>query len=209
MFNLSSSKTLSSPRLAQPRWYACVPPRLPHLNTKTSDTAPLTVDPLILQGTLFGHAVSILIDSGATSNFLSQDFYSKHFPSSQSSVTTQSVTLADGTAQPCGPLIGPLRLQMDSLKDSMTLLPTQLQNYDVILGTPWLTTHDLQVDWIEGSLTIPSCNKTHILHSTTPLSYIKHPLILSPLQLKCLARKENIPIWLGILQSTQDGHELF
>ena len=98
---------------------------------------------------------------------------------------------------------------MDSFKDLVTLLPTQLQNYDVILGTLWLTTHNPQVDWIEGSLTILLGNKTHSLHSTTPLSYVNHPLILSPLQLKRLAQKENIPIWLGILQSTQDGHELF
>ena len=182
---------------------------LPLATSKSLHMAPLTVEPLVLQGTLSGHSVKILIDSGATSNFLSLDFLSKHFPA-KSANFSQSVTLADGTSQPCGPLIGPLRLQMDSFKDSVTLLPTQLHHYDVILGTPWLTTHNPKIDWEEGSLTI--CNKgtSHSIHSTTNLSYVDHPLVLSPLQLKRLARKEDIPIWLGILQISSEGdYELF
>ena len=73
----------------------------------------LTVEPFLFSGTISSHSVTILLDSGATANFISHSFLEKHPSLSQkfqASFSSETITLADGTIFPCGKSIGPLRL---------------------------------------------------------------------------------------------------
>ena len=73
----------------------------------------LTVEPFLFSGTISSHSVTILLDSGATANLISQSFLENHPSLSQkfqTSFSSETITLADGTTLPCGKPIGPLRL---------------------------------------------------------------------------------------------------
>ena len=117
----------------------------------------LTIEPFLFNGTISGHSITILLDSGATTNFISQSFLDKHPSLShkfQTSFSLETITLADGTTLPCGKPIGPLRLQVNTYKDRLHFIPTQLHHYDVILGTPWLTTYN-PCNWLDWRYPLP------------------------------------------------------
>ena len=108
---------------------------------------------LVLEGKCFGNPVSVLVDSGAT-----DDFVGKHFVDSQTNAPVmtckpRAVKLADGTKCSVEYVVS-AALQLGELHEARSLLVTELDGYDVILGKPWLTAHNPSIDWIADTVTV-------------------------------------------------------
>ena len=103
---------------------------------------------LKLQGTVSGARATILIDCGATGNFISKSFVSrfvrKPLPMEASMDT---ITLADGSSQPAGGIHRSVPIRIMEYKDTLDFTSTTLGGYDVIFGMPWLLQYNPIVDW--------------------------------------------------------------
>ena len=95
---------------------------------------------------------SILIDCGASGNFLSEGFATSH--GLALSTSDKLVKLADGLARPAAGTARAVRVRVGTYVDALDLTVTQLGGYDVILGMPWLIEHEPHVDW-KGTFSTP------------------------------------------------------
>ena len=135
-------------KLSQTEVAKKTPPRSllhPHqVNQLTTPASQL----LKLQGTISGASATILIDCGATGNFISKSFVSrfvrKPLPMEAS---LDTITLADGSSQPAGGIHRSVPIRIMEYKDALDFTSTTLSGYDVIFGMPWLLQYNPIVDW--------------------------------------------------------------
>ena len=107
-----------------------------------------------MQGTLFGRPAVFLLDSGATGNFVSSAFVRAHnLPSSPLS-RPDLVTLADGSQQTAGCIVQSAAVRIASYSDSLDLVSLALQDYDAILGMPWLERVNPEINWRQRTVTL-------------------------------------------------------
>jgi hypothetical protein len=93
-------------------------------------------------GTVTGLQAALLVDSGASLNFVSQTFVTRHgLATSPHQGPLQTATLADGSATPImGTLLTQLWVQNVSCSVMLHVLALD-SPWDVILGEPWLLAH--------------------------------------------------------------------
>lgn len=135
--------------------------------------------------------VKVMIDSGATGNVISQravQFYGLQTLTRTSDPVSAS-TVDDSTITSTSILPGAkLHLGKHTSTLNLTVLPIS-QDYDILLGTPWLRFYNPSIDWETGMITL----KTARGHSSTitAADYRRpdHPLLISALQFKRLSRK--------------------
>ena len=103
---------------------------------------------LRFDGKINGHRATILVDSGSTHDFISERFVDRHKLMAVSSSDTLNVTLADGTATTRPrKSVGPVRLVIDRLGEDQCFTVFPLAQYDVILGKPWLTRNNPDINF--------------------------------------------------------------
>jgi hypothetical protein len=96
-----------------------------------------TTKPLIIKGTLNHAPISILIDSGATGNFISQQAVD-HFSFSIDSVPSISIVFANGAKGVCNKAATAAYLRFQEHEERINLRVVSLPKHDIILGKPWL-----------------------------------------------------------------------
>jgi hypothetical protein len=158
----SSSKTID-PRQAKSRI-----PSLKRSHRRSSDPSIRVTSSQINQlktqtstlfkivGTVAGVPAVILIDSGATGNFVSSKFISRIPPESSLRIVASSDTIRgyDGSCQPAGGLYPSVLIRISDYSDSLDLTVASLHDNDVILGMPWLESLNPQVDWRGATLSL-------------------------------------------------------
>lgn len=107
---------------------------------------------LKLAGTLHNHPVSILIDSGASSNFINSNFLHRHNLPSETSALTHQITLADGSHQLSNLITKRTPIQIGSYRDRLRFVALPLEGHDLILGMPWLRRCQPHIDWRRGTV---------------------------------------------------------
>ena len=130
-----------------------------HPNPRTARVTSLHGSPhqpqLILRGYYYGCPARILLDCGATGDFISRDYVTTHnLPTS--SQTPLDITLADGiTQETCDSRTTPSNLHIGpySIKTGFNLTALN-SDYGIILGMSWLTDENPQIDWVKHQLTI-------------------------------------------------------
>src|SRR6185312_6252400 len=100
---------------------------------------------ITLHGRLGPHAAVILVDSGATGNFVSSSFVRSHDLAFTSDSTL--IKLADGREQPAAGLLAAAPVTVGSYSDTIDLTITDLSGYDIILGMSWLHHYNPTIDW--------------------------------------------------------------
>ena len=116
--------------------------------------------------------VQVLIDSGATRDFVSTKtakliagkLYEKEHP--------YPLTMADGSpVQHEGGWITKylreVRLKISDHDEVINLDVVQVK-YDVVLGTPWLRRHNPQIDWVKKTLKFPLCSTDRMGNRSFP-----------------------------------------
>ena len=115
---------------------------------------------LKLRGYIADHPATIMIDSGASHNFVDPAFVERAKLRLTSS--DRSVKLADGTLVKA---LGSIRTDYTlaaargiPIPFNSTFTATPLEGYDAILGMDWLDTHDPIIGWKDRSISIRSAD---------------------------------------------------
>lgn len=106
----------------------------------------------IVEGTISGEGAKILIDSGASRDFISKKYADKfELPSAKGTDTTYVAKLANGKLERCnGVALGEVTLGSYTERRGFTV--TNLEGFDAILGLPWLRKHNPSIDWTERTM---------------------------------------------------------
>ena len=118
---------------------------------------PLSKDPhgdlsrrlLIVHGRLNGKRAKILIDSGSQLDLVDSHF--KDLPRGRVEQGS-TVSLAGGQQQDASVVTPPLKMELGKWSCQLELRATALEQYDVILGKPWLTSANPQISWRHNTM---------------------------------------------------------
>ena len=99
--------------------------------------------------------INAMIDSGATEDFIDQEVCNKHGIKMIKAKHPREIYLADGKPSAMGPVTHMTKVPMDisSHRELAVFQVANLQNYEVILGMPWLRKHNPTIDWNDKNIT--------------------------------------------------------
>ena len=116
-----------------------------------------------------GHIARILIDCGASHNFISEDFVKSHDLKADH-ISCVSVTFASGMKSYLDQALMTFELKLDNFSDIITsayVFPTiHGTEYGVILGLPWLFKNNPLIDWKTQIITIKVNDRNYFLKTT-------------------------------------------
>ena len=134
---------------------------------------------VVLKCPSFEHRTYAMLDCGAQASYIDHFFAKSLNLNLRQKATPVNLFTVDGS-----PIVtGPVTMECDiSLKindhvEDITLDVTKLGHYPVILGIPWLKTHDPQVVWSKNHLLFTSdfCIKNCLSHSPVVHALAEHP----------------------------------
>jgi hypothetical protein len=141
-----------------------------------------------IKGTINGHRAVVLVDCGASGDFISERFVQQHNLKLTPTAGTdrgrvkQSVTLADGTVKQLAGMLSKASLVIGTYSDGINLSVMPLQGYDCILGMTWLTQHKPHIQWTERIVQFSHKNKHHVLRASDPHT---EPTVCASVKLTC------------------------
>jgi hypothetical protein len=143
---------------------------------------------LVFEGELAGRKVSILVDSGASTQFMSERLAKElSLPLTEKKVGSE-VRLVDGSAIESTHFIE-FRYSIGPFSEIELFHLLTLASYDLILGRPWLDRHNPDVDWPNNRmrLTYESKRYTLVARTLKPLENAEaHTLALSTMELSSI-----------------------
>jgi Retroviral aspartyl protease len=153
-------------------------PHSPSIFTMTSTTQPL----IRIGGFVNHHPVTILIDSGGSGNFVSSTFVQRH-SKIKAQPSNSTVALADGTTRPTS-IVKSATIRIMTYTDDIDFVVCPLVGYDVILGMPWLSHYNPNIDWEHHEVSfVDKHGESHKFHSdvspSVSLSLPSTPLVTS------------------------------
>lgn len=129
---------------------------------KTSNESKLEHDLLITQVRVGRHSARCLIDSGATHNFAAAEWIEEAGITTSENQAEISLTMADGRRQLLKETVTPrLRLDIGGHVSWETLTVIPLQGYDMVLGMPWLSRQNPDVDFTNNIVTLSGEGGNH------------------------------------------------
>ena len=135
--------------------------------------------PFKLRGAINGASTTLMLDSGASSEFIDTEFARRCGLSLTPS--TRTIRLADGTVvSASGEVTVDFTLVPSSVNGApipftATFTATPLEGYDAILGMTWLSEHDPVVGWRDKSIEIRSAGRKS--HFVRPLADESQPVV--------------------------------
>ncbi|KAJ9522565.1 hypothetical protein QJQ45_008331 [Haematococcus lacustris] len=146
-----------------------------------------------------GHSVSVLIDGGATGSFIDSAFCAKFDIQTAQKVSPHFISLADGHQQPSNAMIPNARFRLGTYKGEQTLHVTQLHDFDIILGKPWLAEINPRIDWKANIMRFQHAGRQHTLRPPVKQpgtsDTANNPLLISSAQLRT-AVSDKCPVFL-------------
>jgi transposase InsO family protein len=119
---------------------------------------------LTISGKLNGRAVRVLVDSGASENFISEKAVKIAGCQTRNKVESP-VVLADGRKVNSKKETLPCDLMMGTYKGKMKFVVFPLPRYDVILGKGWLEKINPRIDWRENVIEFREHGQSHVISS--------------------------------------------
>jgi len=117
-----------------------------------------------LSGTIAGHSAVILVDCGASGQFIGSSFVRQHSLPLAKAATLETVTLADGHTQPAAGVVSSVPVVVSSYTESLGFVVTDLSGYDAIFGMSWLVHYNPVVDWRGATLSfVDEHARKHVL----------------------------------------------
>jgi hypothetical protein len=142
-----------------------------------------------------------LIDSGATDNYIdSRVVHDLCIPTC--TVPGKSVKLANGTLQDASERVSLLDFRISAFKDSQAFTVTHLAVDDIVLGKPWLTQHNPDIDWQANVVSV-------VRHG---VEYTLPPIIVDPEDVSLISAMQAIKAvergataFIAVLMEVQPG----
>ncbi|XP_062088454.1 uncharacterized protein LOC133795014 [Humulus lupulus] len=161
------------------------------LNAVVGLTSPKTMKIL---GSILGHEVVVLVDSGATHNFITTELAQK-LALPLSTTDAYGVQLGSGQAVKGEGICRSVPLHLQGLEIIEDFLPLQLGSTDVILGVQWLqtlgeTTHH----WRNHTMKLRIQDQPVVLHGDPLL----HKTCISLKQMVRLLQRERQGVWVEL-----------
>ena len=107
---------------------------------------------LCLSGTVEGHFVTFLIDSGASDCFVSTEFVEEHELRKTKTKEKLKIHLADGSVRVSNECVKQVCVTFGEHAEFLDLQFMKLPKYEVILGKPWLDRWNPQINWKENTM---------------------------------------------------------
>ena len=120
------------------------------------DDKPADKETLNIEVNVEGEVASTMIDSGATTVFISSSFVELHRIPIRIVVDGPSVVLPDGTRHQCHEIVQ-VKIQVQEYQDIIQAYVFPLVRYDLILGMSWLLDNNPSIDWQAGTIQVKSC----------------------------------------------------
>ncbi|KAE8227722.1 hypothetical protein CF326_g7373, partial [Tilletia indica] len=148
---------------------------------------------IYIQISLSGRRATALIDSGASDDLISQSFILKNSLPTHLLQHPVECELADGrTVLVDSSVNSKLKFSVgtDTRSETLQLAVAPLKHADVILGRPWLSRHNPDIDWTSGTLLKLRSNPDPLVNSR-PLVSPRPPVISSspaPVKISVISR---------------------
>ena len=109
---------------------------------------------LLVEVKIFGRKVVALVDSGATHNFIASEFCYKH--GMRYVKKTRTVVLADGSNSEAVGALQSARVTIGqhAVKEDFIVMDMKGEEFQCILGKPWLSAVNPTIDWNKNCMTI-------------------------------------------------------
>ena len=146
------------PKIQKPKWEKALPESYTILATRESNSLKLKVE-LETTDTSERKSVNSLVDSGATREFIDQD-YAKIFQFNLQKLTCPiPVFNIDGSPNEAGSITEAvsLILQYKNHSEWTTFCITNLGKQKLILGYSWLWKHNPEIYWSKGNVKMSRC----------------------------------------------------
>lgn len=121
-------------------------------------------DLIIFDGLINNHKARVLLDSGASYDYISADFVREKKIQTEST-SPRNVVIADGTPHKTDSVIKNANLTIGHLHDQVSLHVFPLTTCDVILGKPFLFRHNPFIDWRSNTVEIAGENGVIVLRT--------------------------------------------
>ena len=118
------------------------------INQLTTPTRSL----IKLEAIIEGKPAVVLVDSGATGDFVSNKFANDHSLKSSPLPQQDFVTLANGSKQEVASIVKSASISIGSYSDTIDFVSLPLVGYDAILGMSWLNKYNPIIDWRNKSI---------------------------------------------------------
>ena len=173
------------------------PPPLPisdttHCVTNLSTVAAAAADHLlVLSGRYKGHFLRVLVDSGASCDFISTSAVTRLRLPPQELAEALRVRLADGSLS-LSAHSATFPLTLSNFTEERAYIITSLEQYDIILGKPWLSDHNPNINWTTNTVLTPFLLKGIKTSNAVPsLQHVKAEKMVK------LARKADTQLFLA------------
>jgi hypothetical protein len=103
----------------------------------------------------------VLLDSGATGNFVSEAFARTSGLKQQES--SHRVSLADGRTSDSAGMLPEADIRIGTYSEKIDLIVTPLHEFDIILGMAWLQKYNPSIDWRNKTVTFTQGDRVHQL----------------------------------------------
>ena len=123
---------------------------------------------MLLAGSVAGVPMKILVDSGASSNFIDSQLVHDTLLTTTAQPVPVSIQLANGQVQDSHEILQQARLHIGTYKDTETFHVTSLPGYDAILGKEWLHRINPIPDWPHNTLRFRLNQHDHTPRPTRP-----------------------------------------
>ena len=149
-----------------PRSHVSRHAELGFLSALGEDAPPEHDTLLIYRAKLNGHACLVLVDSGATANFVSENFVRRCRIRTCPRTQQTEVAMGDGTVYSVDRQLPGADLTVGGYRDRISFMETKLgTSFDVILGKPWLRRINPRIDWESDNLFFEHKGRFHQWHT--------------------------------------------
>ncbi len=115
--------------------------------------------PITLTGDNRSVNTTTLLDSGATTNFINENFVQEHHIRTHDLPSPQPLFNVDGTLNKAGTVnkYASLKLTIRKHTERIPFTVTNIGSDNAIIGLTWLRQHNPSIDWKNGHITLPQC----------------------------------------------------
>ena len=117
---------------------------------------------LKLRGTINGLSATMLVDSGASANFIDAEFVERNKIETCTG-EARLISLADGSTHRSDQRLRDAKLIVGTHEEAQQFTVLPLKGQTAILGLPWLTKNDASIDWRKRRILVKKHDKMHTL----------------------------------------------